>query len=82
MFPPGRRPLRTLCTLRDLAVTLCDVRIALFVIAAWLTLATLAVIHRLGKPPGKPTTGGQAAFLVLINAAIVTTLVLAAGRVR
>jgi hypothetical protein len=34
-----------------------------------------------GKP-SKPTSGAQAARIVLVGAAIVTTLVLAAGRLR
>jgi hypothetical protein len=57
------------------------VRIALYVIAGWLTLGALSVVRRVGKP-SEPTSGAQAARTVLIVGAMVTTLILAAGRLH
>lgn len=51
--------------------------IALYVIAGWLALGALLSIGNIGKER-KPTTPGQAAVIVLIDAALVVTLVLAA----
>jgi hypothetical protein len=55
------------------------VNIALYVIAGWLTLGALLTIGFIGKPR-KPTTPGTAAVVVMINAALIVTLVLAARR--
>jgi len=55
------------------------VRIALYIIAGWITLGCLYAIGTIGKPR-KPTEGSAAAIIVVIDAAIVTTLVLAAAK--
>jgi hypothetical protein len=51
--------------------------IALYCIAGWLALGAFLSIGTIGKTR-KPTTPGQAAFIVLIDATLIVTLVLAA----
>lgn len=53
--------------------------IALYCIAGWLTIGALGSIGYIGKTR-KPTTPGQAAFIVAIDAVLIVTLVLAARR--
>jgi hypothetical protein len=55
-------------------------KIGLYIIAGWLTLAGLLVIMRVGGKPSKAPTGRVAAFCVVIDAAAVTVLILAAGK--
>jgi hypothetical protein len=55
------------------------VNIALYVIAGWLAAGALVSVGTVGKPR-KPTTPGAAAVIVILDAALVVTLILAAGR--
>jgi hypothetical protein len=52
---------------------------AVYGIAGWLTLGAILSIAFIGKQR-KPTTPGAAAIVVLIDAALIVTLVLAARR--
>jgi hypothetical protein len=54
-------------------------RIALYVIAGWITVGALGAVALIGKPR-TPTTGGVATVIVAVDAAIVVALVLAAGK--
>lgn len=54
-------------------------RIALYVIAGWLTVGTLLTVGTIGKPR-KPATGSVAVTVTVVNAAIVVALVLAARK--
>jgi hypothetical protein len=55
------------------------VRIALYVVAGWLTFGALFTVATVGKPR-TPTTGGVATFIIMVDAAIIVALVLAAGK--
>lgn len=52
---------------------------ALYAVAAVLVLAGLIAVGGVGKPPGY-TTGGQAATIIAVNAAMIVVVVLAAVR--
>lgn len=51
--------------------------VLLYVIAGWITLGAVTTISLVGKPR-EPITGGVAAFSVLVQAAIIVTLIFAA----
>jgi hypothetical protein len=55
------------------------VRIALYVIAGWTALTALVFVANYSKPR-EPVGGVTAAFILALDAAIITTLMLAASR--
>ncbi len=54
-------------------------RWALYAIAAFIALGSIATVVNVGKPR-KPTTGGVAAAVIVIDAFIIPVLIIAAGR--
>jgi hypothetical protein len=55
------------------------VKWALYAIAAFIALGSILTVTSVGKPR-KPTTGGIAAAVIVVDAFIIPVLIIAAGR--